>query len=90
MRIDNLSVMELKALAYDIIGQMERCKIELEQTNRLIASKMRAENGKESTNPAIGKKRRAKDETKRTQLRTSRKGKGANVECQRKTTTKQE
>jgi len=39
MNINKMSVQELKALAYDILVQMENCKSDLEKVNSLIRGK---------------------------------------------------
>lgn len=41
MDLENLSLMELKALAYDRIASLEQVRAELDRINQLIAKKMK-------------------------------------------------
>jgi len=55
MNINEMSVTELKALAYDIIGQLQLAQKNLEQVNQVIASKSKgAEDGQSQTAGAGG------------------------------------
>ena len=40
MKIEKMSMTELKAYAYDLIAQREMISVELQKVNKMIASKM--------------------------------------------------